>query len=530
MTAALLLVVLLCASVLAAILAKRVNVPYPIAFVVGGILLSFIPNLPKPHVDPHLILLLVLPPLLYYGGWSTDLFEFRRNIQPITLLAIGLVAFSTIVVAAIAHASIHLDWATAFVLGAVVSPPDAVAAEAIFHRMSVPRRIVSILTGEALLNDATALVLYRFAVVAAVTGAFSLGKVLVTFPIVALGGIAIGLLAGYFVEFVLRFLSKEQLEDATISNVVLLIAPYASYLPAEALHVSGVLAVVTTGIYLNQRATYFLSSEGRVVGIAIWDTMIFLLNALVFLFIGLELPEITSSLGNSFARFLLDGLFISIAVILIRIVWVYPAVWLPRVFVKHIRIHDPLPPWQSIAVVAWSGMRGIVSLATALAIPLTDSAGRPLAARDEIIFITLCVIFVTLIFQGLTLGPMITWLGVSETANPQKRESTLRIRALEAGLRRLNELEPTFHSSAEWGAAGRLLYEYETRIEHLRGDLKEDQAEDERLASETDHRLQKELLHAERDEIARLRVNGEIPDDIFRSIAYDLDLAQLRLR
>ncbi len=530
MSAALLLVVLLCATVAAAILAKRVNVPYPIAFVLGGLLLAFVPNMPEPRIDPQLIFLLVLPPLLHAGGWATDLFEFRRNVRPITLLAIGLVVFSTVVTAVIAHALIHLDWAMAFVLGAVVSPPDAVAAEAVFERMSVPRRIVAVLTGEGLLNDATALVLYRFALVAAVTGTFSVVKALLSFPIVVIGGIVIGLLAGVFIEFVLRILMSQQLEDATISNVIVLIAPYASYLPADAIGVSGVLATVTTGIYLNRRAAQISSSEGRVVGSAVWNMMIFLLNALVFLLIGLELPRITSSLGNSFTRFALDGLLISIAVILIRIIWVYPAVWLPRALFKRIRINDPLPPWRWVAVISWAGMRGIVSLAAALAIPFTDSSGNPLSGRAEIIFITLCVIVVTLIFQGLTLSPIIAWLGVSETANLQKRESKLRIRALEAGVRQLHDLEPTFHSSSEWEAAGRLLNEYETRIEHLRGHLREDIAEEEKLANETDHRLQQALLEAERNEIARLRMSGDIPDDIFRSIAYDLDLAQLRLR
>ncbi len=530
MSAALLLVVLLCATVAAAILAKRINVPYPIAFVVGGILLAFVPNMPEPHIDPQLIFLLVLPPLLHAGGWSTDLYEFKRNVRPISLLAIGLVVFSTVVTAAIAHALIGLDWAMAFVLGAVVSPPDAVAAEAVFERMSVPRRVVAVLTGEGLLNDATALVLYRFALIAAVSGTFSLAKALFSFPIVAVGGVFIGLLAGVIVEIVLRLLAREQLEDATISNVIVLIAPYASYLPADALGVSGVLAVVTTGIYLNRRSSHVLSSEGRVVGLAVWDIMIFLLNALVFLLIGLELPHITSTLGSSFIRFTLDGLLISIAVILIRIIWVYPATWLPRVLFRRIRVNDPVPSWRWIAIIAWSGMRGIVSLAAALAIPYTDASGHPMSGRVEIIFIALCVIVVTLVFQGLSLGPIIAWLGVSETANLQQRESKLRIRALEAAVRRLHDLESNFHNSAEWEAAGRLLNEYEERIEHLRGHLKDDAADDERLANESDHSLQRELLEAERNEIARLRVSGEIPDDIFRSIAYDLDLAQLRLR
>lgn len=530
MNPGLLLVAMLCATVAAAILAKRASVPYPIAFVVGGVLLAFIPNLPEPRIDPQLIFLLVLPPLLHAGGWSMDLQEFKRNVRPIALLAIGLVVFSTVITAVIAHALIGLDWAMAFVLGAIISPPDAVAAESTFERMAVPRRVVAVLGGEGLLNDATALVLYRFAVVAAVSGSFSLVKALVSFPLVAIGGVLIGLLAGVAVEIVLRLLARGQLEDPTISNVIVLIAPYASYLPADALGVSGVLAVVTTGIYLNRASSRILSSEGRVVGIAVWNMMIFLLNALVFMLIGLELPRIISSLGSLFTRFLIDGVIISIAAILIRIIWVYPATWLPRALFKRIRRTDPVPSWRWIAVIAWTGMRGIVSLAAALAIPYTDAAGHPLSGRAEIIFITICVIFFTLVLQGLSLGPIIAWLGIGETANLQARETKLRIRALEAGVQKLHDLEPTFHTSAEWEVAGRLLNEYETRIEHLRGHLKAEAEQDQRLAGNVDHRLQRELLEAERSEIARLRTGGEIPDDIFRSIAYDLDLAELRLR
>ncbi len=530
MSSALLLVVLLCATVAAAILAKRINVPYPIAFVIGGILLSFVPHLPEPHIDPQLIFLLVLPPLLHAGGWSTDLEELKRNVRPVALLAIGLVLFSTVITALIAHATLGLNWAMAFVLGAIVSPPDAIAAEATFERMHVPRRVVAVLTGEALLNDATALLLYRFAVIAAVSGAFSFVAALVSFPAVTIGGVLIGLLVGFLIENALRLLLRGDLQDPAIGNVIVLIAPYASYLPADALGASGVLAAVTTGIYLNRRATRFMTSEGRVGGLALWNMMIFLLNALVFLLIGLELPYIISSLGNSFTRFLVDGFVISIAVVIIRIVWVFPAVWLPRALSKRIRERDPMPPWAWVAVIAWSGMRGIVSLAAALALPYRDAAHHPLSGRAEIIFITLCVIVVTLVFQGLSLGPLISWLGISETADPQRRETTLRICALEAGMKRLHDLEPTFHTAVEWEIAGRVLSEYERRIEHLRGHLKDQAEQDERLENATDRRLQQEALDAERHEIAQLRRAGQIPDDVFRSIAYDLDLAELRLR
>ncbi|MDE2482817.1 MAG: Na+/H+ antiporter [bacterium] len=531
MTQALLLVVLLAAVVTVAIVAKRVAVPYPIAFVFGGIALAFIPNLPRPHFDPNLIFLIVLPPLLYGGGWSTDWFEFRRNARPIGLLAIGLVVFTTVVVALVAHALAGLDWTMAFTLGAIVAPPDAVAAEAVFQRLAVPRRVVAVLTGEGLVNDATALVLYRFALAAAVSGTFSLAHASATFVFASLGGIAIGLASSMLVAGVLHVLAKRGMQDATIANVLLLLAPYIAYLPADALGASGVLASVAAGIYMSRRAIVVLDAEGRIVGTAVWQVMIFLLNAFVFLLIGLQLPGLVSVLEST-RTFVRDALVVSLAVIVVRILWVYPATWLPRALSRGLRERDPMPrSWKPIALVAWTGMRGIVSLAAALALPFTDAHGAPLSGRAEIIVITLCVIAVTLVVQGLSLAPLIRWLGIGETASAQTLETTIRIRALEAAMAHLRTLEPSFSSPQHWEVAGRLLGEYEQRIAHLRGHL-DDAADADEATSENAvaHHLERSTLDAEREEIARLRTVGEIPDDVYRAIEYDLDLADMRLR
>ncbi len=529
MTNALLLVVLLAAVVAIAVAAKRAAVPYPIAFVFGGIALAFVPNLPRPHIDPNLIFLIVLPPLLYGGGWSTDWDEFRRNLRPIALLAFGLVVFTTLVVAYVAHALAGLSLPMAFILGAIVAPPDAVAAEAVFARLAVPRRIVAVLTGEGLVNDATALVLYRFAVAAAVSGLFSFAHASAAFVIASVGGIAIGLASGLAIEAVLRLLARGDLRDATISNVLLLLAPYAAYLPADALGTSGVLAVVAAAIYLSRRSVTALDAEGRIVGAAVWQVMIFLLNALVFLLIGLELPGIVASLAST-RRFVDDALLVSLVVILVRIVWVFPATWLPRLFSARVRRDDPLPSWRSVGVIAWSGMRGIVSLAAALALPYTDAHGAPLAGRAEIIFITLCVIVATLIVQGLSLAPLIRALGIGETHARRRLETTIRIRALEAAVAHLRTLESGFASPRQWEVAGRILGAYEQRIDHLRGHLHAPGEEPNASESAVAHTLERATLDAERDEIARLRRAGEIPDDVFRAIEYDLDLADLRLR
>ncbi|HEV7180859.1 MAG TPA: Na+/H+ antiporter [Candidatus Baltobacteraceae bacterium] len=531
MNQALLLAVLLAAVVAGGVAAKRFSLPYPIVFVIGGIALPFIPGLPALTLDPNLIFLIVLPPLLFAAGWTTDWFAFRHNLRPIGLLAIGLVIFTTLGIAWISHAMIGLSWPMAFALGAIVAPPDAVAAEAIFERLSVPRRIVTILTGEGLVNDGTALVLYRFAVAAAVAGTFSVRHFALTFVLVAVGGVAVGLACGVAVEWVLRFLRARDLNDSTISTVVILLAPYAAYLPGEVLGVSGVLAVVAAAMYLGRRATVILDSESRIVGGSVWDVVTLLLNAFVFLLIGLQLRTIIASIGQSALSFALGAAVVCAAVILLRIIWVIPATYLPRMLVPRIRKSDPAPSWRSVALIAYSGMRGIVSLAAALALPYTTTSGAPLHGRSQIIVITLAVIFVTLVGQGLTLAPLIRWLGLTEVLDGRRRGTDVRIRALEAGVARLHELERSFSSAVEWETAGRLLREYEERIKHLRGhlDSEADGADQTRRESAVDHRLSKDALRAERAEISRLRNAGEIPDAIYRDIEYDLDLATLRL-
>jgi CPA1 family monovalent cation:H+ antiporter len=528
MSHALTLVVLLAAVAAGGAVAKRFSVPYPIVFLLGGLALAFVPNLSPLKLDPQLIFLIVLPPLLVNGGWTTDWFALKRDIRSISLLAIGLVLCTTVIVALIGHNVIGLSWPMAFALGAIVAPPDAVAPEVIFERFSVPRRIVAILTGEGLLNDATALILYRYAIAAAVAGMFSLRAASISFFFVTIGGVAVGLLCAALIEGVLRFLRREDLNDSLLVQVVLLMAPYASYLPAEALGFSGVLAAVATGIYASRRSSEFMDPESRVAGAAVWELMTFLLNAFVFLLIGLQLRPIFSSLQQPLKTFLFDSGIVCITLIGVRFAWVFSsyAFWRRFAFVR--RYEDPID-WRQRVLIAYSGMRGIVSLAAALAIPYTAASGAPLRGRAEIIAITIVVILVTLVGQGLTLSRLIQWLDVSEISNRQGQNAKVRIQALEAGLARLHQLEPTFNSAVEWEMAGRLLREYEERIEHLRGHLRGDSDEGEPPESSVDHQLQNEALQAERREIRRLRAAGEIPDDVYRGIEYDLDLADLRL-
>jgi Na+/H+ antiporter len=515
----------LAAIVLCAIVAKRFELPYPIVFVIAGSAMAFIPGVPAVTIDPQYIFLIVLPPLLWNGGWGTDWQLFRANLRPILLLAIGLVFTTTFVVAWLAH-GFGFGWAPAFVLGAIVSPPDAVAAAAIFERFSIPRRIVAILDGEGLINDGSALVIYRFAVAAAVTGTFSPGFAAVSMVLVAAGGVLVGLGVAVGIDALTRGLDRIGLDDSLIDNLVFLLAPYAAYLSAEVLGVSGVLAAVSGGIYLSRRAAVIYGPQTRLVGSAVWNLMIYLLNGFVFLSIGLQLRTFVRDPGF-FAREIGAALWISLVAIVVRIVWVLPATYLPRWISPALRARDPLPPWRFTAVIAWTGLRGIVSLAGALAIPLRDSAGRPFPERDAIVFIVFCVILVTLVFQGLSLIPLLRWLHIEGDEDSEQREIDVRVHALRAGLKRLGEIETGEHRPAEWEIIGRIKSEYEHRIDHLQRHLPGERESDDSIF---DHRLQDEALAAERAAISGMRAQGKIPDEIFRRVEYDLDLAETRLR
>ena len=522
------LVTFLAAVVVLTVAAKHLRVPYPIAFVIGGIALAFTRHLPRPHVDPELILLLVVPPLLFGAAWSTDWYDLKRNARPIALLAVGLVIFTMVVVAVVVHATVpEFTWPLAFTLGAIVSPPDAVASEAIFERLAIPRRVAAIVSGECLMNDATALVLYRFALAAAISGTFSLARASIALVVVAVGGTIAGIAVGFFLEGILRYITRRGFADPIIASVIFLIAPFAAYLAAEGLHVSGVLAAVSAGILLSRRSASFIDSESRLLGASVWRLLIFVLNAFAFLLIGLQLPSILEALEPHVRDYVLYGLLLSATVIVVRILWIFPATYLPRMLSRRLRERDPVPPWQQLVVLGWAGMRGIISLAIALALPYTLGSS-PFPARSLTIFFTFCVIFVTLVLQGLTLGPLVEWLGVTETSRSQKREAGLRIRALEAGMARLREDEPRRNSPLERDIADRILEEYRKRINVLRGKAEKSET-DEARESRVDRALQKQALSAEKQTIVAMRRAGEIPDEIYRSIEYDLDLATLRL-
>ena len=427
---------LLVAIVALATIATRLRIPYAVLLVVGGLVLGFVPGLPRIMLDPVLILVLFLPPLIYSSAWLTSWREFRANLRPILLLAIGLVLVTTIIIAVVAHAIAGLSWPVAFVLGAVVSPTDAVAASATAKLLGLARRIVTVIEGESMVNDATGLLVYRFAVAAVVTGSFSLWQASLQFVVVGLGGLLIGLVLGWPVAWLHR-----HLDDAPIEITITLLTPYAAYLVANAFQVSGVLAVLSAGLYLSRQSSRFFSSNTRLQANAVWNVLVFLLNGLVFLLIGLQLPGILESIaGRSLLTLTWEALFISLTVIAVRIAWVFPAAYLPRLVSPRLRDRDPYPGWRQVAMVAWIGMRGGLSLAAALALPLTLTGGVPFPQRDLVIFFTFSVILVTLVGQGLSLGPVIRLLGLEPDSSLEREHAQAHLVAARAALTRLDEL------------------------------------------------------------------------------------------
>ena len=518
---------LLMAVAVLALLARRFHVPYPIFFVMGGLLIGLIPGLPKVRLDPELVFLFFLPPLLFPAALFTSWRDFRSNLRPISLLAIGLVLFTTVAVAWLAHLFFHLPLAVGFVLGAIISPPDAIAVTAIAERLSVPRRIVTILEGESLVNDATALVAYRFAVVAVATGSFSLTRAGGQFLVVGLGGILAGLAMGWLVE---KF--HRRVDDAPIEITVSLLTPFAAYLAAERLGVSGVLAVVAAGLYLGWRSPEILSSRTRLQAGPVWDMVEFLLNGFVFILIGLQLPEVLHALSShadySFGRLVRYALIISLAVIFIRILWVFPASYLPRLLFKRIRDKDPYPSWRHVTIVAWTGVRGVVSLAAALALPDTIQGGLPFPDRDLILFLTFIVILSTLVVQGLSLPTLIRWLGIKDDGAAAKEERDARLKANQAALARLREIAE--HDPAKLDAKRRLCIEYEDRIRQLEAVDPEKTDSPRRLFSSEYEHLSMAALLEERNTILQLRNASIISDEVLRRIQRDIDLAEARLR
>ena len=474
--------------------------------------------------------MLFLPPLLYSAAFFSSPRDLKANLRPIASLSIGLVLLTTVTVALTAHLIIGLPWAAAFVLGAIVSPTDPVAATSIAGRLGAPRQIVTILEGESLINDGTALVLYSVAVSAAVTGSFSLPGAVLEFVLYVTGGTAIGLVVGWAISRVRR-----RIGDPLVEITVTLFTPYAAYIPAEELGVSGVLAAVTAGLYLGWRNPETTDPRSRLQAFGLWEVLPFLLNSVLFILIGLQLPKILRSISgeSSVSVVILYAALVGLAVIGTRLLWTFPATYLPRLLSRTVRELNPYPSWQQTAVVAYTGMRGAISLAAALAVPLTVQNGSSFPGRDEILFLTFCVILLTLVLQGLSLPPLVRRLGLAGAEGEEVREETeARLRAAEAALARLEELADEGWVREDTTARMREVYEYRRQPFSARyGERAEseeggDGYEERSLAYQ---RFRRELLRAEREALLRLRSEGRISDEVRRRVERDLDLDDARL-
>jgi monovalent cation/hydrogen antiporter len=498
--------------------ARAVNIPYPIVLVVGGLALGFVPGLPEVELEPDLVLVIFLPPLLYAAAFFANLHDLRQNLRPIAMQAVGLVLFTMCAVAVVVKALVpDMPWAVAFTLGAIVAPTDPVAATTVMRRMAVPRRIVSIVEGESLINDGTALVAYRTAVLA-VGGTFSVWEAGLDFVVSAVGGVAIGLAAGWVIVEIRR-----RIDDIPIEITISLLSGFAGYVPAEALDMSGVLAAVTVGIVLGWNAPYISTASMRLQGYAVWEILTFLLNALLFVLIGLQLPLILDALaGQPAGELLWWCVAISLVVLVTRLIWSHAAAFLIRAIDRREAQRMRRSSWQSRTIVGWSGMRGSVSLAAALAL----DADFPY--RDLILLLTFAVIFTTLVLQGLTLPAVIRALRVTDDGADAQEELIGRRASVDAALARLDELaeeEWTYDDTVE---RMRNLYRYRSRRFAARAGETDDGDGIEHRSLKY-QKLTRMILDAQRAELVRLRNAGEISNEVMHRLERELDLEEERL-
>ena len=518
------LLVLLVSGAALLIASGPLRIPYPILLVLGGLLLGFGPGVPTLALPPELVLVGILPPLLYVSAYFTGLRELRQNLKAISLLAVGLVAITMAGVALVAHNAADLPWAEAFILGAVVSPTDPIAATAIGQRLGVPRRLIDIVEGESLLNDGTALVFLRTAIVAAVAGTFSPWEAGLRLVVTIVGGIVVGLAVGYAIRVVRRSLDNPSLE-VTLA----FLTGYFAFLPASVIGVSGVLAVVTAGVYIGWHTPELTTVETRLQGAGFWNVLTFLLNVLLFGLIGLQLRPILDAIPDEGWSLIMQAAAIVLAVVVIRIVWVFVVMYLPKLLRGQARRVGSAPPWAPPAFVAWNGMRGAVTIAAALLIPLETDAGDALPGRDLIVFFAFAVVLGTLVVQGLSLPAVIRALRLeADDGDAEAEEARARIRASEAAIARLDELEGESWVLPDTAERVRALYRF--RIGRFNARIDPDGSDPKiEKRSLKYQRLRRELLDVERQAVVEMRNAGEISDTVMRRVERDLDLEVSRL-
>lgn len=497
-------------------LARRLPVPTPILQVVAGLLVGMVPGVAIPELEPDIVFFVFLPPILWAAAFFTPLREFKANIRTIGLLSVGLVLATAAAVAVTAHALLPgLPWPVAVALGAIVSPPDAVAATAIVSRLPVPRRVIVVLEGESLVNDASALVLYRTAVAAAVTGVFSWGESIVRFFIDAGVGTLVGLLVGWLIVRAARWT-----KDALAESLLTIAGPYVAWVLAESLHVSAVLACVAGGLYLGQNLSTSVGPMSRVQTRSVWDLLLFLLNAMIFLILGMQFSDLLRATpGGSLASIVRTGAIVAAVAIAVRLAWVPLWTAIPRWLTRDARRRGPAPGWRPTFLVSWTSMRGIVSLAAALALPRALADGRPFPYRAEIIAITMCVILLTLVVQGLTLAPIIRAFRFEPEQTHREEERIARREALRRGAEALEDL-----SREPWADR--------QDVDWLRSELRDRlRLQDARHDGSPSgrRRLRMGMIGAERRMLVRLRNEGAISDEVLRELEQELDFEAIRV-
>ncbi len=501
-----------------AVIARRIAVPYPILLVFGGLGISLVPGLPHVELEPEVFFLVFLAPLLFADAWLMPLRDFKAELRPILLLAIGLVAFTTLVVGYAAHAIVGLELPVAFALGAVISPTDAVAVGSITHRMRIPHRLTTIINGESLVNDASGLVGLKLAVAAALTGTFHAARVVPEFLWLAVAGLVAGLAVGWAACWFRRWYARGGEPDPLIDIAVSFLTPYAAYLAGESIEASGILSVVAAGLYGGYRDPMQMTAQSRQRAWAAWETAVFLLNGLVFILLGLQFRQVMHGLSSHAPSSLaLYAAVVSGLAIVTRLVWIFPGAYLPRMLFKRIRETEPFPPPRQIFIAGWSGMRGTVTLAGALSLPLV------IPGRDMVIFLAFSVILVTLVVQGFSLPVFIRRLGIQADDARRREEVAGRIRAAQAAVKGVEGID-----GADPALAAGIVGEYEERIERLAAE--DGHRHDAGERGEEEKRLRLAAIDAERAEAIRLRNSGAINDEALRAIQHDIDLEETRAR
>ncbi|RKQ92999.1 sodium/proton antiporter (CPA1 family) [Solirubrobacter pauli] len=500
-------------------LSSALDVPYPILLVLGGSVLGFVPGVPEVELNPDLVLLIVLPPLLFHAAYFASLRELRANARAISLNACALVLLTMSAVAVVTHAVVPgMPWVAAFAFGAIVSPTDPLAAVTIARRLGVPHRLIVLIEGESLINDGTALVAYRTALAAAVGGSFSLLDAAGDFVLNVVGGVVVGVIVAQVLLWVFRRIVGDDLLGVTVS----LIAGFAAYVPAEELGVSGVIAAVTVGLLVGHRAAEHSTASSRLRSFAFWDVLVFLLNALLFVLVGLQLPSVLEDQDRSAATLIGLGALAGAVVIGVRLLWSHTIPYLIRALDRRPRQVAMRVAWRERMVLAWGGLRGAVSLAAALALP------RDFPERDLIIWLTLCVILATLVLQGVTLPALIRTLGIREDESAALDELRARKAAARAALHRIDTLRKEDWTRPDSLDRLHAMYEFRyNRLAQRAGALEADENLDERSA--TYQRTVRDLLDTQRRELVRLRDDGQVSDEILHALTREIDLEDQRL-